>query len=247
LRAVSIQRKNLTAFILAGGMGTRLQTVVNDRPKSLAEINGRPFLYYQLEYLRRSGISSVVLCTGYMADAIEQAMGTEHHNMPIHYSREDSPLGTGGAIRNALPLAHSDPVLVINGDTLVDTELSVFIDRSTEESAAASLLLLPVGDVSRFGSVEIDGAGNITAFREKSESTAANGWVNAGIYLLTQDFISSIPDDQPVSIEREVFPAQTGNGLYGFQATGSFIDIGTPESYRLAEPFLKRLAQREDD
>ena len=187
------------------------------------------------------------LCTGYMADAIEQAMGTEHHNMPIHYSREDSPLGTGGAIRNALPLAHSDPVLVINGDTLVDTELSVFIDRSTEESAAASLLLLPVGDVSRFGSVEIDGAGNITAFREKSESTAANGWVNAGIYLLTQDFISSIPDDQPVSIEREVFPAQTGNGLYGFQATGSFIDIGTPESYRLAEPFLKRLAQREDD
>lgn len=244
---MSNQSKDLTALILAGGMGTRLQPVVNDRPKSLADINGRPFLYYLLEYLRRSGVSSMVLCTGYMADAIEQVIGTEHHNMPIQYSREDSPLGTGGAIRKALPLAKSDPVLVINGDTLVDTELGVFMDKSVRRSAAASLLLLPVEDASRFGSVEIDGASNVTAFREKSDSAAANGWVNAGIYLLTQDFISTIPNDRPISIEREVFPARTGNGLYGFQANGSFIDIGTPESYQLAEPFLKRLEQPQDD
>lgn len=244
---MSIQSKNLTAFVLAGGIGTRLQPVVNDRPKSLAEINGRPFLYYQLEYLRLSGISSVVLCTGYMADAIEQAIGTQHHDMPIRYSREDSPLGTGGAIRNALPRAESEPVLVINGDTLVDTELDVFIDQSAQRSAAAALLLLPVEDTSRFGSVKINGAGYITEFREKSESNATNGWVNAGIYLLTRDFISSIPNDRPVSIEREVFPGQTGKGLYGFQAEGSFIDIGTPESYRLAEPFLKRLEQPKDN
>ena len=228
-------------------MGTRLQPVIDDRPKSLADINGRPFLYYQFEYLRRSGITSVVLCTGYMADAIEQAMGAEHRGMSIHYSREDTPLGTGGAIRNALPLADSDPVLVVNGDTLVDTELKVFIEQSAHHSAAASLLLLPVTDASRFGSVEIDDNEHITAFREKDETTAANGWVNAGLYILTQDFIASIPGDRPVSIEREIFPARTENGLYGFQAEGSFIDIGTPESYRRAEPFLKRLERQQDD
>ncbi len=238
---------NLTAFVLAGGKGTRLQPAVNDRPKSLAEINGRPFLYYQLEYLRRSGIDSVVLCTGYMADAIEQTMGSDHRGIPIHYSREDTPLGTGGAIRKALQFAESDPALIINGDTLVDTELSVFFEKASTRDAPASLLLLPVEDASRFGSVIVDESGHIIEFREKADTASANGWVNAGIYLLSRDFIAAIPDDRPVSIEREIFPSQSGKALYGFQAEGSFIDIGTPESYRQAEPFLNRLERHQNE
>lgn len=244
---MTIQSTNLTAFVLAGGRGTRLQSVVKDQPKSLAEINGRPFLYYQLEYLRRSGIESIVLCTGYMADAIEKTMGSDHQGIPIRYSREDTPLGTGGAIRKALPFAESDPVLVINGDTLVDTELSIFFEKASVRKAPASLLLLPVNDASRFGSVIVDDSGQIMGFCEKTETAAANGWVNAGIYLLNRDFIAAIPDNRPVSIEREIFPGQTEKTLFGFQAEGSFIDIGTPESYRQAEPFLNRLERHQND
>lgn len=233
--------EKLTAFVLAGGAGTRLRPAVSDRPKVLAEVDGRPFLSYQLDYLSRGGVTSVVLCTGIMADQIEDAIGLSYGDMTVRYSREDHPLGTGGALRRALPLADTDPVLVVNGDSLLNVDLRKFRTWAAHRSAAAALMLARVGDISQFGAVDVDDYGFINGFREKGSNSSEEGWINAGIYLLTRAVIATIPEGVPVSIEKEVFPVLAGKGLLGYKTSGSFIDIGTPESYQRAAEFLKQL------
>lgn len=229
--------ERLTAMLLAGGSGTRLQSVVSDRPKVLAEVNGRPFLAYLLDQLADAGIRHVVLCTGYRAEQVRETFGERYRELRLSYSHEESPLGTAGAIRQALPFIESETTLVMNGDSYCDANLPAYRAWHREKQSEASLYLVRVPDTTRYGRVEVDADGRILEFREKG-SDAREGWINAGIYLLSRRFLECIPKGNAVSIERETFPAWVPQGLFGFQGDGRFLDIGTPETYAIAERFL---------
>jgi len=222
------------AAILAGGLGTRLRPVVSDRPKVLADVAGRPYL---LDQLAGTGVREAVLCCGYMAEMIEEHFGETYKSLRLVYSREDEPLGTGGALRLALPGLSSDIILVMNGDSYVDADLNVYLDWFFEQNRRAALLLTKVDDISRYASVQINNDKTIASFREKCDNAGA-GWINAGIYLIKKELIASIPSGRFYSLEKEFFPAMATKGLYGFCCQGRFIDIGTTESYAAAEDFF---------
>lgn len=229
---------DITAVILAGGLGTRLREAVADRPKVLAEVNGRPFVTYLLDQLADAGVRRVVLCTGYMADLVDEALGTEYRGMELLYSREEAPLGTGGALRLALPLVASDPLLAMNGDSCCRADLSRLLDAHLAGGAAASLVLARVEDVGRYGAVAVSPAGVITEFAEKGCRQGA-GLINAGIYLIQRRVIEAITAGRAVSLEREIFPALAErHQLRGVVTPGSFIDIGIPSDYAAAAAFF---------
>ena len=227
----------LTAIILAGGLGTRLRSVVSDRPKVLAEVGGRPFVVRLLEQLTTAPVKNIVLCTGHLGEQVEATLGTQYQSIPLTYSREESPLGTAGAIRRALPHVQSDPVLVLNGDSYCECDLAALIEFHRTHAARDTLCLRAVEDTSRYGRVGLDSQDRILAFDEKGVS--GRGWINAGIYLLARSTIENIPSGRAVSIERETFPRLLGQGLFGFRTRGTrFIDIGTPDSYAAAAGIL---------
>jgi NDP-sugar pyrophosphorylase family protein len=229
---------DIPAVILVGGLGTRLRSAVADRPKALAEITGRPFLAWLLEGLLAAGVRRAVLCTGYRGEMIEQAFGARYKDLAIGYSREDSPLGTGGALRAALPRIDSPTVLALNGDSLSRADLDAFAHSHFSTAAAVSLLLAQVSDTSRYGRVETDALGRVTRFTEKG-GLPAPGWISAGVYLLQREVLESISAGCAVSLEREVFPAWIGRGLHAHRHCHAFLDIGTPASYARAAEFLQ--------
>jgi len=223
--------------ILAGGLGTRLRPLMEDRPKVMVEINDRPFLEYILDQIILWGGRRVILCTGYLGDQILSKLGNTYRGVQLIYSEEKSPMGTGGALRMALHLFHSESVLVINGDSYCQTNLKSFLEWHFLKDAMATLMLVESHDTQRYGKVEVNGDGIILKFEEKTKSEGS-GWINAGFYLFRQGFIKSIPPERPVSLEREIFPSWIGQGLYGYKSHGQFIDIGTPESYQAAKQFF---------
>jgi NDP-sugar pyrophosphorylase family protein len=240
LRAFS----DLSVAVLVGGLGTRLRSVVSDRPKALAEIQGRPFLAYLLDQLSAAGLSSVVLCTGHFGQQIEEAFGERYGNLRILYSQEAQPLGTGGALRLALPYLISDPVLVMNGDSFCAVDLRSFWNWHCARRSKATMLLTQVPDTQRFGSVEIDPDGAIIRFGEKVKGSIP-GSINAGVYLLSHQVIESIPPDTDVSLEYRLFPTLVTHGLYGYPGRGRFLDIGTPEDFAAAKDFFLAVNERE--
>lgn len=223
----------MTAAILAGGLGTRLSSAVPGKPKVLAEVGGRPFIEYLLDQLRRAGARSVVLCTGYLGDQVEASLGENYQGITLSYSRETKPLGTGGALRLALPMLDSNTVLVLNGDSYFAARLDSCARWHIERQSQATILLAEEEDTRRFGRVDFDGNGQILQFREKTE-TRGKGWVNAGIYFLQRDLIETIPAHRAVSLEREVFPHWIRRGLNCFCSPGRLWDIGVPEAYKEA-------------
>jgi NDP-sugar pyrophosphorylase family protein len=229
-----------TAAIFAGGLGTRLRSSVADRPKVLAGVRGRPFLEYLLDQLVEAGVRDVVLCTGYMGEQVEAAFGDRHGPLRVRYSREEAPLGTGGALRLAEPLFGAYPVLVLNGDSICVADLGAFRAWHEERGAEGSLLLTEVADTGRYGRVVVEDDGALASFEEKQAGGGA-GWINAGVYLLGERIVRSIREiraDGAVSLEREVLPSWVGKKLYGYRAASHFIDIGTPASYAEAERFF---------
>lgn len=224
--------------VLAGGLGTRLRAAVADRPKVLAPVGGRPFLDRLLDWLETQGARRVILALGHMADQVTAHLAAHPRaGMAVVPSVEPAPLGTGGALRHALPLLRGSPVAVVNGDSFVAADLATLRDLHGRRRARATLTLTRVADAGRYGSVETDADGAITAFREKV-ADAGPGVVNAGVYLIERDVIAEIPAGRPVSLEREVFAAMCGRGLYGSVQDAPFIDIGTPESWAAAADFF---------
>lgn len=225
---------NLTAAILAGGLGTRLRAAVADRQKVVASVAGRPFLMRLLDQLADAGLRRMVICTGYKAEQVAEMAGKEYRGMRLRCSPEREPLGTAGALRNALPLLESDQVLVLNGDSFCETDLAAFWRAHHERNAAGSIVVREIADTRQSGRVSFDVNGAVTSFVEKGASTGP-GWINAGIYLLGRALLEGIPAERSVSLEREVFPVWIGRGLHAFPTAGKFLDIGTPESYAAAQ------------
>lgn len=226
------------AAILAGGKGSRLRPCVSDRPKVLAAVGMRGFLSYLLDQLADAGFSSVILLTGYMGDQVRAALGDLYKGMNLGYCREEEPLDTAGALQGALHLLDSDPVLVMNGDSYCEADLSAFIAWHRTMGAEVSMLLAQVRDTSRFGQVRVDELGRVLAFEEKSNG-GGPGWINAGIYLISRPLLELIPAGRPVSLEKEMFPKWVCRRFYGCTNSGRFIDIGTPESYSAAQNFFE--------
>lgn len=233
--------KDAIAFVLVGGLGTRLRSVIGeDTPKPLALIDGQPFLKLLLQWLKKQGIHNVVLGTGYLADKFEEEIAAyASEGMTIRFSPEPQPLGTGGAIRNAFPLLTSDPVIVMNGDSIVGANLSELLTFHQTSHAKVSMALAPVPNASRFGTVVKDETGRVTGFREKTGEEIP-GEINAGIYVISQDFLKSLPNLEKFSFEKDVLAHCDVNPVHALTFHADFIDIGTPESYQQASDFFRR-------
>jgi NDP-sugar pyrophosphorylase family protein len=227
----------ITSVILAGGLGTRLRSVVSDRPKVLASVCNRPFLTFLLDQLIAAQAKEVILCTGFMAEEVHKELGHRYKSLNIVHSSEPEPMGTGGALHLALPLINSDSVLIMNGDSHVNVDLAGYLEWFFERDRRASLLLVKVPDTGRYGKVIVDDDGRITAFEEKALGSGP-GWINAGIYIIKKSLVASMPAVIPYSLERQFFPDLVQKNIYGFCTNGKFIDIGTPGSYCRAQEFF---------
>ena len=226
--------------ILCGGKGTRLQSVVPDRPKPLAEVAGTPFLEHLIRWAAGQGFRRFILCAGYMAEQIDVfAKKMARDGLSVECLTEPNPLGTGGALRFAADRMSSDPVLVLNGDSFCDVDLAKFLDFFSAKRCLAALVLAPApAGEARFGTVEADASGEIRSFQEKAPGPGA-GRINAGVYLIGHDPITGMPGAAPFSLEKELFPSLIGNGLFGMRSEGRFIDIGVPEDYRRAQEMFR--------
>ena len=229
------------AIILAGGFGTRLQSVVSDVPKPMAPVAGRPFLTYLLDRLQKQGYTHVVLATGYLHEKVEEFFGHEYRGISIDYARELSPLGTGGAMVNALQYCHEDAVTVINGDTLFDIDHERLCRFAEEKDTSLAIVLRQVPDAGRYGSVEIDANGCITTFKEKN-AEADSGLINGGIYRIQRSLLDGFSLGEKFSFEQELMQQRYRDERYYAYADGAyFLDIGIPEDYSRAQQELPSL------
>ena len=225
----------MEAIVRAGGFGTRLRQLVADVPKPMAPIAGRPFLEILLGSLSQKGFSRVVLSLGVMAEKLSDHSGARFAAMDIAYVVEDTPLGTGGAIRLAFEACTQDHVFIFNGDTYIDLEV-----QSLEQQWQAKRHPIVVGrqvpDTTLYGQLVVDGD-RITSFAEKGIS--GSGLINAGCYVLAADALARFPLNQPFSIETDyLVPEVTSGTLDVFVTDGMFIDIGIPEDYARAQTLL---------
>ncbi len=227
----------MQALILAGGLGTRLQAVLHDRPKPMAEVRGKPFLEYLIEQLRGQGFAELVLCVGHLAPQIYEYFGTGRRwGVDIRYAVETDLLGTAGAIRNAGHFIDGT-FLVLNGDSYLDMnfrKLLAFHRRhcSNDQQTLGTIAAVRTEDGAAYGMLELEGQGRILGFREKTGS--GEGWLNGGVYALEPDALRCIPAGRAVSIEEDTFPSALDSGwhLFGYSVQGFFVDIGTPEGYQ---------------
>lgn len=233
------------AIILAGGFGTRLQTVVSDVPKPMAPINGYPFLNYQLNYLKYYGIKRAILSVGYMHESITSYYKNNFNGVEIEYSIEESPLGTGGGIRKAISLCKSKSVLVLNGDSFFEIDLHSFSNHHYTFKSDFTLALRNVDNAARYGTIELSVSGGgrgqkIISFKEKNNE-AKPGLINGGIYALNTDvFLKKTKAEINFSIEKDFFEAKLNElDIYGIEFNNYFIDIGIPEDYTKAQHDFK--------
>jgi NDP-sugar pyrophosphorylase family protein len=227
------------AIILCGGAGLRLRSIIGNAPKGMAEVAGRPFLELLLRQLRRHGFERAVLAVGYQRDVIYSCFGENAFGLRLAYSIETSPLGTGGALRNAADLIESENVLIMNGDSYTGADLRSFAADHRNTGADASVLLVPPDGRGDCGSVRLDGTGRVVSFAEK-QGLSGEAYVNAGIYLVSRQMLYAIPAGAEVSVERNSFPEWLRQGKYirGVIYPGQCIDIGTPERYQIAQDIL---------
>jgi D-glycero-alpha-D-manno-heptose 1-phosphate guanylyltransferase len=225
-----------TAAVLAGGSGTRLRPVLSDRPKPLAPIGGRPFLFFLLDQLVACGADRIVMCTGHLGDQIRAAVGDRYGRCPVIYSHETSPLGTAGAVRAAMHCCDDNLWLIANGDSYIATALGEFVSWYRLNESNGAMLLTWAPDAIRFGTVELAETGLIRTFQARGR--AVPGWINAGIYLLPRARIEKLPEQVSLSLENEVFPRWAQEGLAAYCVEAPFIDIGTPDSLRRAAQFF---------
>jgi D-glycero-alpha-D-manno-heptose 1-phosphate guanylyltransferase len=228
------------AIILAGGFGTRLQAVVSDVPKPMAPINNEPFLNYVFDYLLHYKIEHVVLSTGYLADKISDYYKNEYRGIKISYTKEETPLGTGGGIRLAMTKCYTSDVLVLNGDSFFDVNITDHFNNHISKQADCSLALRKVFNASRYGTILL-GIGNaIETFKEKN-NIEQTGLINGGVYILNRKlYLSKTNEAVPFSIEKDFYESRINElHIFGFEYDGYFIDIGIPEDYNKAQTDFK--------
>ncbi|TKB66562.1 MAG: galactokinase [Nitrospira sp.] len=209
--------------ILCGGSGTRLKTVLRDRPKPMAPIHGRPFLDLVVNHVISHGFRRIIFCTGYRGEWIAQHF-SPRIDIDAIMSHEEIPIGTAGALRACRHALRSSTVLVLNGDSLCAIDLAAFITEHRRRNASATVAVVPADDRSDGGGITLDSQHRITSFDEKTRGM----YLNAGIYALESMFLDQIPERTPCSLEHDMFPALLGQGIHAIITQTPVHDIGTP-------------------
>lgn len=231
--------EKIDVIILCGGLGTRLRPVIDDQPKVLVKIGEKTFLDLLIDDLVIQGFKNIILNVGYLKEQIRKHfISNKRSNCTIRFSEEDEPLGTGGALKNAIPLIKNDFFMAMNGDSICKVDLRNFIDFHIEKEALLSIVLASSKTAKDYGSVALDELQRITSFNEKVVGKSEN-LINAGIYLMDKVIFSDMPNNS-FSLEYDLFPKViVSNRCYGFLTNSKVIDIGTPERYEKAIDLLK--------
>lgn len=231
----------MKAILLVGGLGARVKHILPNVPKPMADISGRPFLEYLLDYLIISGITEVIFSVHHLKEKIIDHFGDSYKGLKISYAVETELLGTGGAILNSLKyVGYDDKFIVMNGDSFQTIDFEKFYQESKDSNLA--LVLRQVEDTYRYGRVEVSG-NKISSFREKGVS--GKGLINAGCYLIDSKWFKSLNLPDMFSIEQDVI-AKNAQEIHidYFLADGYFVDIGTPEDYQRAQTEVLEQLQR---
>ena len=239
--AARLELQYTPAVLLVGGMGTRLQTVLPSTPKPLARVGNMPFLELLVLQLRSQGVHRIVMCTGHLADQIEEEFGDgKKWDVAIEYSVETRPLGTAGAVKLAeRHLEQAADFLVMNGDSFLEVDFLELMRFHRAHGGLISMAVRRVPDAARYGSVQLDAQHRVVGFSEKT-SHSAPGLINGGVYVFNQAILESLPQG-PASLERDIFPSSLESGICAFEQHGMFIDIGTPEDYARAQALAESL------
>jgi mannose-1-phosphate guanylyltransferase len=218
--------------ILVGGQGTRLRPLTSRVPKPVVQLVDRPFIAFMLEWLKAHGIDDVIMSCGFLADGMRSVLGDGSQlGIRLRFVEEPEPRGTAGALKLAEPML-DESFLMLNGDVLTDIDLTAQIAQHRATGARATLALVPVPDPSAYGLVILAQDRSVADFIEKpSADVTGEKLISAGAYVLEREILELVPPDRNVSIEREVWPALVGNGLYGFPSERYWLDIGTPARY----------------
>ncbi|HEA6928460.1 nucleotidyltransferase family protein [Campylobacter lari] len=214
----------MQAIVLAGGLGTRLKSVVQDLPKPMAPINGKPFLTFVLEYLKKQGITEVILSVSFKYELIQEYFEDEFDGIKIRYNIENELLGTGGAIKDALKLIQNQ-AYVLNGDTIFDIDLKKLVLNDSKICIA----LKQMQNFDRYGTVNVDDQGIVTSFEEKIFKK--QGLINGGIYLLKKDIFDKFDLEKKFSFEEFLQSNCNALKIQTQIFDGYFIDIGIPQDY----------------
>jgi NDP-sugar pyrophosphorylase family protein len=232
---------DVKAVLLVGGLGTRLRSAVPSAPKVLASVGKRSFLQLLVSQLRSQGIHRLVMCTGYLADQIENEFGDGREwDVAIEYSKEERLLGTAGAVKLAARyLTDDSEFLVMNGDSFLEIDFHNFMEFHRSHDAMATIAVFGVENTNRYGTVNVDANGRVEGFAEKT-GREVPGLVNGGVYVFNHAVLQFIPE-QPASLEKEIFPRLLDQGVYAQEQHGMFIDIGTPADYARAQQLCDSL------
>ena len=228
--------------ILVGGQGTRLRSVVQDIPKPMADINGKPFLEYLLSFLNAQGCKHVVLSVGYKHEIIENYFGNQYLNLKIDYAVEKEPLGTGGGIKNSIGYISQDDFFLLNGDSFFDVNLAELAEFHVLRKSLVTLSVKEMHHVDRYGTLSIEDS-KIVSFNEKQP--IEKGFINTGVYVVSKQVFENLPNQQEkFSFEKDILEANISKlPFYAFQSDGYFIDIGIPEDYKKAQAdFISRFS-----
>lgn len=219
-------------IILAGGMGTRLKSIIKDIPKPMADVNGRPFLAFQLDYLAKEGVKHIILSVGYRYEVIVNYFGNSFAGMKLDYIIDPEPLGTGGAVIRSLKSVTTENVFIINGDTFFPAPLEELMQFHNENNSSFSIALRAVKNSSRFGLVQLCKNGVISGFSEKTNGSS--GLINAGLYIANVSFLNQFMFPEKFSLEKDFMECYYQTyPFWGKSFDVFFIDIGIPEDYLL--------------
>ncbi len=233
--------------ILVGGQGTRLRSVVNDIPKPMADINGKPFLEYLLYFLNNQGCRHCVLSVGYKHEVIENYFGNQYCNIKLDYAIEEVPLGTGGGIKNSLGFISQNDFFLLNGDSFFNVNLARLAGFHFSKKALVTLSVKEMYHVERYGTLNIEND-RVINFNEKK--AIERGFINTGVYVMSKHVFESenIIQKEKFSFEKDILEANVGiSPFYAFQSNGYFIDIGIPQDYQKAQTELKELSCFKND
>lgn len=233
-----IRTKDIDVIILCGGLGIRLRDAVGDRPKSMAEISGRPFLDILVDYVARYGFTRFILCTGFKGDLIKRYFENKRGRLIFVVSGEDQPLGTAGAIKNAESFIESDMFLVLNGDSLCEIDIEDFIKFHIGKGALISIAVTTMETPVEYGVIRLNRDQKIISFGEKIPVNG-NDLINAGMYVFDKKILKEIPSGQKLSLEYDLFPEVLDKGLYGYVTEKRLLDIGTPERLVIAKNYFR--------
>lgn len=231
----------MQAIILAGGQGTRLQTILKDVPKALASIRNKPFLDYLLQFLNQQGITHFIFALGHQHQQILDYLNAKEKSWTYSCVIEQEALGTGGAVKKAIEIATEKDVWVINADTYLALNMKAMYQQHIENNALVTIALKEMNHFDRFGLIHIDQSNCITSFEEKR--ACENGLINAGFFIVNKNrFLIHTASKEKFSIEKDFFELQLfTKAIFGFMTNGFFIDIGVPEDFEKAQLLLPNI------